>query len=102
MGELPTGLTDRPSPPAELYKKVGEITEHQITLLEKRLEKQPADTRSAQMLSFWKVTLPAALERDFTGVASPVERNLRELEKEFEREVGVKADDNEADGDEGG
>jgi hypothetical protein len=81
MRELPHGLSDRPSPPAKLYRKLREITEHQVTVLEKRLEKQATETRTAQMLSFWKVTLPAALDREFTGVASPAERNLRELEE---------------------
>jgi len=96
MRELPDGLTDRPSPPAELYRKIREITEQQITLLEKRLEKQSADTRAAQMLSFWKNTLSAALDLDFAAVASPVEPNLRELEAAAGvQATGIEADHNE-------
>jgi hypothetical protein len=102
MRELPTGLEDRPSPPDGLYRKLREIAEHEITLLEKRLEKQPDEARTKQMLSFWKVTLPTALDLYFTGIADPLERNLRELEQTVGIHAvgtgaGNEADDNEAD-----
>ena len=33
------------------------------------------------MRGFWAVTLPAALDQEFTGLESPVAGNLRELER---------------------
>ena len=83
MQVVPNGITDRPEPPAALYLKFREIAPGQITELEKLLERQSGEqrTRTAQMLAFWKATLPAALERNFTGVPNPVEQNLLSLEQ---------------------
>ncbi len=98
MLTVPDGITSMPVPPAELYVKFREITASEITELEKLLEKQLGkQSRTAQMLSFWKTTLPAALLRDFTGVPAPVERNLLGLEQA----AGIQAMGSEADGGEG-
>ncbi len=90
MEELPDGLTGTPAQPAELYQVLRKITEQQVTLLDTMLEKQAADLRSrtAQMRSFWAVTLSAALDQEFVRVDSPTARNLRDLEQT----VGFKAD----------
>jgi hypothetical protein len=47
------------------------------------MKRQKANQRSrpAQMRGFWAVTLPAALDKAFTGLESPVAPNLRELER---------------------
>ncbi len=89
MEELPDGLTGTPAQPAELYQVLRKITEQQVTLLDAMLKKQAADLRSrtAQMRSFWAVTLPAALDQEFVRVDSPTARNLRDLEQT----VGFKA-----------
>lgn len=83
MRILPNGIDSRPERPAELYLKFREMAPGQIIELEKLLERQSGEqrTRTEQMLAFWKETLPVALERIFTGVPSPVERNLLSLEQ---------------------
>jgi hypothetical protein len=98
MQTVPDGITNKPVPPAELYRKFREITAREITELEKLLEKQSGEqqSRTVQMLSFWKATLPAALDRNFTGVSAPVERNLHELEQA----AGIQAIGSEAEGSE--
>jgi hypothetical protein len=98
MLTVPDGITTKPVPPADVYRKFREITAREITELEKLMEKQSGEqqSRTAQMLSFWKTTLPTALDRDFTDAPAPVERNLRELEKA----AGIETDGNEADGNE--
>ena len=79
---LPDGLTGNASPPAEVYQVLRKIMVQQVSLLDNMLGKQSADQqpRAAQMHGFWAVTLPAALDREFTGVQAPTARNLRELE----------------------
>jgi len=59
------------------------LAEGQVELLDDMMKKQVAGQRSrhAQMRSFWAVTLPAALDQEFTGLESPVAPNLRELER---------------------
>jgi hypothetical protein len=94
MLTVPDGITGRPVPPAELYREFREITGDQITELQKLLDKQSGEqkSRTSQMLSFWRDTLPAALKRDFTSVSAPVERNLRQLEQAS----GIQADGSKA------
>jgi len=83
MRVVPKGITDRPEDPAELYLKFRKIAAGQIVELKTLLDRQSGEqrTRTEQMLAFWRDTLPAALNRDFTGVPSPVERNLISLEQ---------------------
>jgi hypothetical protein len=87
MRVAPDGITSKPELPADLYVKFREITAGEITELDKQLERQSGEqqTRTAQMLAFWKATVPAALQRNFT-VPNPVERNLLALEQS----VGVR------------
>jgi Tubulin like len=82
LKELPGGLDSRPVPPNALYMTVRDLAEGQIDELTLMMAQQgPAQrSRTAQMLAFWKKTLPAALDREFEGLESPVARNLRELE----------------------
>ena len=83
MRELPAGLDGRPPLPSELYLVLRDLAEGQIELLDDMMKKQAAGQRSryAQMRGFWAVTLPAALDQEFTGLESPVAPNLRELER---------------------
>jgi hypothetical protein len=83
MRELPAGLDGRPLPPSDLYVVIRDIAEGQIELLDDIMMRQMASQRSrpAQMRGFWTVTLPAALDKAFTGLESPVAPNLRELER---------------------
>jgi Tubulin like len=83
MRELPRGLGSRPPRPDKLYLVLRDITEGQIELLDEMLsdEDAPQQTRAAQMRAFWVNTLTAALNQEFTGVESPVARNLRRLEQ---------------------
>ena len=82
MRELPEGLDGRPAAPADLFRAVCDSAKPEIALLDKMLEKQAAAQRSraAQMRNFWAITLPAALDLEFSGMESPVAGNLRELE----------------------
>ena len=107
MQIVPDGIKNKPVPPANLYRKFREITGREITELKKLLDRQSGEqqSRTRQMLSFWETTLPAALDRNFTGVSAPVERNLRELERAAGMEdaeiedAGIKADSDGADSD---
>ena len=83
MKELPEGLGGRPPLPDELYVVLRNLAEGQVELLDDMMKKQVAGQRSrhAQMRSFWAVTLPAALDQEFSGLESPVAPNLRELER---------------------
>ena len=83
MRELPEGLGGRPPLPNDLYVVLRNLAEGQVELLDDMMKKQAAGQRSraAQMRGFWAVTLPAALDQEFTGLESPVAGNLRELER---------------------
>jgi Tubulin like len=85
MRELPVGIDGRPKLPDKLcpYMVIRDLAEGQVELLDDMIEKQPAgqSSRAAQMRAFWVVTLPAALNQQFTGRESPVAPNLRELER---------------------
>ena len=82
LRQLPDGLDSKPVPPNALYTTVCDLAEGQIDHLTQMMAQQgPAQrSRTAQMLAFWKETLPAALRREFAGLESPVARDLRELE----------------------
>jgi hypothetical protein len=82
MRELPEGLGGRPSRPSSLYVGLRSIAEGQVELLDDLMMTQAIgqQSRYAQMRGFWATTLPAALDQEFTGLESPVARNLRELE----------------------
>jgi hypothetical protein len=84
MRELPAGIDGRPPLPSELYLVLRDIAEGQIELLDDMMKRQVADqtSRSAQIRGFWAITLPAALRKEFTGLESPVARNLLDLERE--------------------
>jgi hypothetical protein len=83
LRELPAGLDSRPRPPAHLYQVLRDLAGSQIDRLDEILMRQAATQRSrtAQMRRFWTDGLPAALDREFSDVASPVARSLRELEQ---------------------
>ena len=91
MRVVPKGIKDRPEDPAELYLKFRKIAAGQIVELKTLLDRQSGEQRSRteQMLAFWRDTLPAALNRDFTGVPSPVERNLISLEQSLGFQLGI-------------
>jgi hypothetical protein len=83
MRELPVGIDGRPQLPHGLYTVIRDLTAGQVELLEDMIKKQPAGqhSRAEQMRAFWAVTLPAALNQQFTGRESPVAPNLSELER---------------------
>jgi hypothetical protein len=83
MRELPAGIDGRPPLPSELYVTLLDIAEGQIELLDDMMSRQSAaqGSRPAQMRGFWAGTLPAALDKEFTGLESPVAPNLRGLER---------------------
>ncbi len=82
MRELPAGLDSRADPPAELYLVVRDLAEGQIERLDDLLKQLPVASRSraAQLRGFWAGTVPAALDREFTGLESPTRSSLRQLE----------------------
>ena len=82
MRELPHGLEGRAEPPDQLYLMVRDLAEGQIERLDDMLKQLPPGSRSraAQMRGFWAVTLPAALDLDFTGLEAPSRATLRDLE----------------------
>jgi hypothetical protein len=82
MQEVPGGLRGRPEAPHELYLVVTDLAQEQIALLEDMIKKQGDNqrSRSTQMLSFWKETLPAALKQEFEQVDSPVAASLAQLQ----------------------
>ena len=45
-------------------------------------------SRAAQMRGFWKTTLPAALDQEFTGLESPIAESLRRLEVAASPRIG--------------
>lgn len=83
MRELPMGLDGRPPLPSPLYIALRNVAPGQVDLLEDMMKKQSVGQRSrhSQFLGFWAVTLPAALNKEFSGIESPVAPNLCELEK---------------------
>ena len=91
MLELPEGLDGRPSRPGDLYVVIREIAARQADLLYEMVQRRSAgqQSRSAQMLGFWTVTLPAALDREFAGLESPVAPTLRELEMVTDSEAHI-------------
>ena len=91
MQVVPKGITSRPDPPAELYLKFRKMAAGQIAELETLLKRQSGEqrTRTEQMLAFWKNTVPDALDRPFTGVPNPVERNLISLEESLGLQLGA-------------
>jgi hypothetical protein len=90
LRELPRGLAGRPEPPDGLYTTVRDLARGQIALLDDMLETQRAEGRSRvmQLRGFWANTLPAALDKYFAGIGSPVAPNLRELERSTTPENG--------------
>ena len=90
MQVVPEGITTRPEPPAELYRTFRKMASGQIAELETLLSRQSDEqrTRTAQMLAFWKSTLPAALNRNFTRPGA-VERNLLTLEDSLGLQLGA-------------
>jgi hypothetical protein len=82
MQEMPHGIDGKPEPPNQLYTVILDLAPGQTELLADLMKKQEAGQRSryAQMKGFWKATLPAALDQGFTGLESPVAKNLRALE----------------------
>jgi Tubulin like len=82
MRELPTGLDGRYAHPDSLYLTVRDLAEREISRLDAMMKDLPAGNRgrAAQLRGFWAETLPAALDREFTGMESPPRPNLRQLE----------------------
>jgi hypothetical protein len=83
MRELPAGLSGRPRQPDHLYMIVRDLAEGQIEILDEMLKAQAVNqqSRAVQMRSFWTVTLPGALDQQFTQVEAPVSASLRALER---------------------
>jgi hypothetical protein len=83
MRELPIGLDGRPPLPSDAYVALRDLAKGQVELLDDLMGKQATGQRSraAQLRSFWAVTLPSALDVDFTGLESPVAPTLRQLER---------------------
>jgi hypothetical protein len=83
MREIPAGLGGGElRPPDDLYLVVRDLAEGQIETLHDMKKKQAANQQSrvAQLLGFWEITLPAALDQEFAQLESPVASSLRELE----------------------
>ncbi len=84
MRELPAGLGGGElRHPHDLYLVIRELAEGQIELLGDMKKKQQTanqQSRVAQLLGFWDVTLPAALDQEFGQIEAPVAASLRELE----------------------
>jgi hypothetical protein len=83
MRELPGGISGRPRQPDQLYLVVRDLAEGQIEILDEMLKAQgiSQQSRAVQMRSFWAVTLPGALDQQFTQVEAPVAASLRGLER---------------------
>jgi Tubulin like len=82
MRELPNGLAHKAAEPAELYTVMVKLAEEQTRLLDEMIKNMPPEsrTRALQMYSFWAVTLPAALDKPFDGIDSPMRPTLRLLQ----------------------
>jgi hypothetical protein len=82
MRELPDGLDGRYDSPHPLYLTVCGLADKEVGLLDAMLDELPAGNRSRamQMRSFWRETLPGALDHDFAGLESPARANLRQLQ----------------------
>jgi hypothetical protein len=82
MRELPEGLDSRPENPDPLYTQIRDMAAGQVETLDALLKKQSDNqrARAMQMRAFWADTLPAALDRPFEGLESPVGNSLRALE----------------------
>ena len=90
MQVVPEGMAARPEPPAELYRtfrKMASRAEHAELETLLRAIGRAADEHT-QMLAFWKSTLPAALNRNFTRPGA-VERNLLTLEDSLGLQLGA-------------
>ncbi|MGI5171200.1 tubulin-like doman-containing protein [Spirillospora sp. CA-253888] len=89
MREVPDGVGTQPKPPHPVYLMVRSLADEQITVLDRLAEvlHPSVRTRARQLRDFWARTLPAALEREFTGVHA-IRRNLRELEKAVNGQEG--------------
>ncbi len=86
MRELPRGLDGRYAKPDSLYETVCALADTEVTRLDAMLRQSPAGSqgRTSQMRQFWAETVPAALNREFTGVESPIRANLRQLHRAAE------------------
>jgi hypothetical protein len=82
MRELPEGLNGTPQRPDLLYRAIRQVAHDQIELLDDMIARQkPGQSASAaRMRAFWAETLPAALDRPFSGVDAPIAENLLALE----------------------
>lgn len=82
MREYPDGLEGDYRSPSALYIAMVDLAEKQAALLDQiASELAPGHRgRAEQMREFWALTLPAALDREFTDVEAPARPNLRQLE----------------------
>jgi hypothetical protein len=87
LRELPAGLAGRPRLPGNLYRVVRDLAASQVENLDEILKRQAVNQRSraALMRGFWADMLPAALDKEFWGLESPVAPSLRELEQVVSR-----------------
>lgn len=87
MRQLPDGLEGSYRDPHELFVTVCDIGDKEIARLDGMIAELPAGGRgrAEQMRQFWAETLPASLDRDFTGLESPARANLRLLLKAAEQ-----------------
>ena len=82
MRELPDGLEGRAVPPDELYLIIRDLADGEIQRLDEMLTHLPpgSGSRAEQLRAFWAETLPAALDRTFSGIEAPTRGNLRDLQ----------------------
>ena len=82
MRELPEGLDGRVRPPDDLYLVIRDLAGGEIARLDAMLAHLPVGsrTRAEQLRAFWDITLPAALDWNFSGIEAPTRGNLRDLE----------------------
>jgi hypothetical protein len=81
MREVPFDEDGQYGDPSPLYTTMLSLADAEVMRLDKLLATLPPDNRvrAAQQRSFWKETLPAALDLRFTGMEGPPRPNLRLL-----------------------
>ena len=88
MREIPAGLGGGElREPDHLYMVIRELAEGQIEILSEMKKKQGTanqQSRVTQLLGFWEITLPAALNQEFGQLEAPVAASLRALQEVVE------------------
>ncbi|WAE75555.1 tubulin-like doman-containing protein [Streptomonospora nanhaiensis] len=86
MREVPFGVDSRPEPPHPVFEAFCRLADDrsEARRLERMAQGLPGSSRGRllQARDFWELTVPAAMDLDFTGVHMPLFSNLGQLRSE--------------------